>query len=522
MNKLQSFFLIFLTSCSFYIAKIDENSFTKSPREKKISLLFSHNINGETHPCGCRNFPLGGLPQVAGLFANVSKDSELLYVDTGDTFFPSSVIPKTMHDSLGFAAQNLALGLDHVGLKYFVPGDQDFAMGLSFLQGIANTRKFEFLIANLKDPSLLKHKEFAVIEKNKSKLFLVGLVDPEVFNGPHADYFLPPIAALPDIISKVSKAGYEKNNPYHRLIILSHAGINADEKLALQYPFIDWIIGAHSQSFLRYSKDEGKVKIVQTLSKNHYVGDIKIDLNSRRETDEYVLHEIRDELEQNLNPNPLRAFIDDHKEKMNALQIKEQDRMGIDPTMNNKTHPHVKKFQNAASCIACHKTQGDFWRGTPHSLAYTTLLNANEANNLSCVACHSLGLNSPQGFSTQKDIVTFKNKTPLNYWVEAKKLSQDIKSVRKLATDEIKKINGDWDKLNKKHGVQNNFLNVQCLNCHSVAEGHPQKKLTLQSNIKNKCLSCHTPEQSPEWYSNGMTLNSTFEKNYKKTSCPKL
>lgn len=520
--------LVILTSCSYYIAKVDEGSVSKAPHEQKLSLLFSHNISGETHPCGCRNFPLGGLPQVAGLFANISKDSELLYVDTGDTFFPSSVVPKSMYDSLTFAAQNLALGLEQVGLKYFVPGDQDFAMGVEFLQGIANTRKFEFLIANLKDPSLLKHKDFVVIERNKSKIFLVGLVDPEVFNGPHADYFLSPAAALPGIISDITKAGYDKGDNYHRLIVLSHAGVDPDEQLAKKFPNIDWIIGAHSQSFLRYSKDEGNVKMVQTLSKNHYVGDIKIDVNSKKQTDSYVLHEVRDELERNLNPNPLRSFIDDHKAKMNDLQIKEQTKMGMSESLNAQIHQGVKKFKPAVSCLECHKPQTDFWQGTPHSIAYTTLLNVNEANNLSCIGCHSIGLNDPKGYTTQKNMVTFKNKPALNYWHEVKKLGVGIESVRKLSPSEIKNVSVKWLALDQKSGVKNNFANVQCLNCHAQGDSHPKEtepKLAIKDrefNIKNKCLSCHTQDQSPEWYDSGIKVNKKFDESYQKMSCPKL
>src|SRR5438105_2293853 len=124
------FFFLALSSCSD-LAKMDqkESEKKKSLAPSNFSLVFSHNISGETHPCGCRNFPLGGLPQVAGLFADLSKKSEVFYVDTGDTFFPSTVIPSTMKDSLSFAANNLALGLEELGLKYFVPGDQDFALG---------------------------------------------------------------------------------------------------------------------------------------------------------------------------------------------------------------------------------------------------------------------------------------------------------------------------------------------------------------------------------------------------------
>jgi Cytochrome c554 and c-prime len=520
---------LLLTSCSFFVSKIDESDTQKSANPKKFSVLFSHNISGETHPCGCRNFPLGGLPQVAGLFANISIDSETLYVDTGDTFFPSSVIPKTMEDSLSFAARNLALGLDQVGLKYFVPGDQDFAMGIEFLREIANARQFQFLISNLADENLIKHQRFAVVDRGQSKIFLVGLVDPEAFNGPVADYFVTPKLALPKVIDEIKTAGYEKGNPYHRLIVLSHAGIDPDELLAKEFPFIDWIIGAHSQSFLRFSKDVENVKMVQTLSKNHYVGDIQIDLNSEKKTDTYVLHEVRDELEKNLSPNPMRSFIDDHKTKMNDLQIKEQSKMGMDPAaLHKELNANVKKFKTAGTCIECHKAQGDFWMATPHSIAYTTLININEANNLSCVGCHSLGLADPKGFSSQKDMVTFKTKSPLQYWNEVKKLGSHIESVRKLPSAEIKKTSVQWFALDKKAHVKENFANVQCLNCHTQADTHPMKNDTVADSaahtgmMKNKCLSCHTPDQSPEWYDSGIKVNAKFTESYQKVSCPKL
>lgn len=527
MKKLLLPLLLVLASCSNFIDTIDKTSVPKAAQEKKFSLLFSHNISGETHPCGCRNFPLGGLPQVAGLFAKISNDSELLYVDTGDTFFPSSVVPVSMKDSLTFAANNLAVGLDQIGLKYFVPGDQDFAMGVEFLQGVANSRKFEFLIGNLSDPTLLKHKKFAIIDRNKTKIFLVGLVDPETFNGPAANYFTKPADALPGIIVEITKAGYDKNNEFHRLVILSHAGIDPDEQLAKQFPNIDWIIGSHSQSFLRYSKDEGNTKMVQTLSKNHYIGDIKIDLNSKKQTDTYELHEVRDELERNLEPNPMRAFIDDHKSKMNDLQIKEQAKMGMSETLHESENAKVVKFKTAASYLETHKKQAEFWQGTPHAIAYTTLIKVNEANNLSCIGCHSLGLNDPRGYTTQKNMVTFKGAPMKGYWDDVKKMSAHIESVRKADPAAVKKVSVQWFALDKKAGVKSNFANVQCLSCHAATELSPVKdakplaKKDIEFNIKNKCLSCHTPDQSPEWYESGLKVTAKFQESYKKVSCPR-
>lgn len=519
MKKLTLLFLLLISGCSFFIKKVDQASVIKAPVQKNISLVFSHNISGETHPCGCRNFPLGGLPQVAGLFQNLKNEGELLYVDTGDTFFPSSKIPTTMTESLSYAAIHLADGLDQMGLQYFVPGDQDFALGINFLSQIADTHKFKFLISNLKNESTIAHTRFAKIPYGTSTLFLIGFVDPDIFNGAEKDLFTDPVTSFPAILEELKVAGYDSQDSYHRLIALSHAGIDPDELLAQKYPMIDWIIGSHSQSFLRLPRDVGNVKIVQTLSKNHYVGDIKIDVNSKKETDTYVLHEVRDELEQKLNPNPFRLFVDEHKKKMSELQIKEQDQMiSTAPATKEKN-----KFATAQTCIQCHKAQGDFWQGTPHAIAYATLMNVREQNNLRCIKCHSLGLGEPKGFSSAKKMVQFQGKTIIDYWNQAHALSANIKSIRKTSTAEIKSISKKWMALDVSTGVKHNFANVQCLNCHSQDAGHPFNADVPQTSterlavIKTKCLVCHTPEQSPEWHQKN---EKVFLAKLKKASCP--
>lgn len=518
--------LLILSSCSLFVAKVDEQEAQKkSATPSNLALVFSHNISGETHPCGCRNFPLGGLPQVAGLFHNISKDSEVFYVDTGDTFFPSSAVPSTMKDSLSFAANNLALGLDQLGLKYLVPGDQDFAMGLDFLRNIANTRHFEFLISNLKNESTIKHKRYAIIERNKSKIFLVGLVAPDVFNGKTSELFTDIPTTLPKIIDELKTKGYNPEDPYQRLVVLSHAGFDPDEALASKFPFIDWIIGAHSQSFLRFSRDVGNVKIVQTLSQNHYVGNINIDTNAKKQSDTYILHEIRDELEKSLNPNPFRQFIDDHKKRMSEIQIQEQSHMGMETVNPNAP---VKKYKTAVSCIECHQAQGEFWQGTPHSIAYTTLMNVHEENNLTCIKCHSLGLGDPKGFTAAKNMVTFKNKPIIDYWNQVHAMSSNVKSVRKLEAKQIQVISKKWMDFDKSSGVKNNFANVQCMNCHNQHDEHPfnadlpMTREQKQANIKNKCLTCHTAEMAPEWYEGKALNEKTFAVKFKKMSCPLL
>lgn len=523
--------ILFLVSCSTVIKKIDESSPSLALSGKELHLIFSHNLNGETHPCGCRQFPLGGLPQVAGLFHSIKEKQDILYVDTGDTFFPSSVIPKTMTKSLSFAAKNLAKGLDELGMKYLVPGDQDFALGLDFLKEIAGESKFEFLISNLKDESTIKHQKIAIYKNDQLTLFLAGIVHPETINSNDANYFLLPEVAMPEILNELKLRGYNQKDPHHRFILLSHSGIELDEELAAKFPQLDWIIGSHSQSFLRFSRDVGQVKIVQTLSKNHYMGDIILDLKNNKNSDRYELHEIRDELEKKMPNNPLRPFIENHKKKMNELQIEEQNQMTTQG-MNGKDKI-IKKLKTVSSCLQCHKSQVDFWQKTAHSLAYATLMNVKEQNNLQCVKCHSLGLGDPRGFNSSKTIIAFKNHPIIDYWPKAHTFSSQHKSIRALSSNEIQSISKKWLELDKASGIRHNFANVQCQNCHDKQDEHPfsieiKEGPERKNLIKAKCIACHTVEQSPEWYHSekkqqDAELNDKiFNQKYKKVSCPAI
>lgn len=547
--------LFFLNSCSFIIDALEDNSGTIPTLEKdKLSILMSGNINGETHPCGCRHFPLGGLPQVAGQFHEIKKTNDFFYVDTGDTLFPSSVLPENMKDSLTFGAENLALGLDKIGLSLMVPGDQDFAAGIDWLNKLMKKVKFELLISNLRDKKTIKHREWAVLKKGQHKVFLVGLVSPDVIAPLVAYHFLPMEDGFKRVLKVIKDNGYKEKNPFHRLIVISNAGVDSDAILAKNNQQIDWIMGGHTQSFTKFPTEEGNTKIVQVLSRNHYLGEVTINLNKEKKGDAWKIHEMREDLGKKLTPNEWFGFIDTHKSKMTKIQKEEQSRMAVQVDAG-------VKLNTAGSCIECHDAQGKFWQGTPHSMAFATLLNSKEENNLNCVGCHSVGLNDARGFSRTQDIIKVqsetielsrketKDKSPdelkslLNrkleahkdkYFAEVKKSFGKIKSVRKLSSVQLRKHSRKWDELDVKYQVAHNFQGVQCLNCHDKALEHPfeTSKINISRNaklesIKSKCLDCHDPDQSPEWYSknekglaagvNKEVLNAKV----KKLSCPK-
>ncbi|GAB4010768.1 MAG: hypothetical protein Fur0010_04040 [Bdellovibrio sp.] len=533
MKRIFTLTLLFLSSSCTNL--FNTNSYMVQGLDKeKLHIIYTHNINGETHPCGCRHFPLGGLPQVAGKLNDLKKDSDVIFVDVGDTFFPTIQVPSAQRESQIENAKGLSQALSEIGLLYHVPGDYDLAPGLEEYKKIVSEKKYKLLVANLKKEVDLPHKKWVLLEKGPHKIVMIGLANPDIYPSESASYFTDPKEALKEILKDLTSRKIKTDDPFTRIIVFSHSGMDFDEGLAKEFPYIDWIVGAHTQNFTTHPQVEGKTQIVQVLSKNHYLGNITIQLNGSKDKDNYSIIEIREELAELLKPNPWITWIDQHKTRINELKAKEMSHMvqssGISP------------YMTARSCMDCHGDQTQKWMKTPHSLAFVTLLNNKESNNPSCIGCHTLGFQDPQGFTKMDDITRFtgiedekKAEHLENYMNELKKSFSNIKSVRELSENELLKHSKKWQGIEEKFKVSDNHMNVQCLNCHASVTDHPfdDKEMrpvreVANEQMKNKCLSCHNPDQAPEWYKkkeNGLpgALNEElFKKNFKKVACPSM
>lgn len=513
-------FILALTACAKFVSVSDKEdyyaeSISSDSQKKSFKIIFSHNINGETHPCGCRHFPLGGLPQVMGALSSEEKDAHLIYIDTGDSFFPTTTVPTFNLKSQTFVANQIADSFDALKLKFFVPGDQDFSLGEEFLETISYNHQFKFLISNSKSDLKIKHIKVGRIFSNKNTYYFIGLVDPLMLSPEIGHKFSDPELSLKLILEKIDK---DKNT---KIILLSHLGINKDTEIAKKFSEIDWIVGAHTQNFTQQPIVENKTKIVQVLSKNHYLGKIEFPYSSQIEN--FSLIEIRDDLKDKVSPNSMISFIDDHKLKLNQIFIEEQN------AMVNK-QPTANKAETFNNCIQCHEAQGNFWQSTPHSLAFGTLTNAKSDNNPECIECHSLKFGEQDGFhSSKKDMIISRNKkfNSQNYLAKYSELFSTIKSVRALSKEQRKSVSKEIKKLNGKFDVRFNYASVQCLNCHDKSSGHPFDNQPTQFHapkihgIKNKCLNCHTQDQSPEWFQNKKLNETVFNNHLKNMSCPK-
>ncbi|MCO4752836.1 MAG: hypothetical protein KC478_00070 [Bacteriovoracaceae bacterium] len=518
-----------ITSCNRFVKMVDDSYHEKIDTKSgadHVKVVFSHNINGETHPCGCRKFPLGGLPQAAGYLHESKQDSNVIYVDSGDMLFPSNTVPNTLADSIKFTADALANAQDLLGLKFFTPGDQDFALGVNYLAELSKKVKFSFLISNAKKSLPIKSIPYSHVKVGDTNLVFLGIVNPDILSGDIRSYFEDPIESLKKNLEEVKKMSFGSNEKAPKLILLSHAGMNFDKVLAKKFPQIDWIIGSHSQAFLKEPETVGNVQIAQVLSRNHYMGEIKIPFNQKA-TSSYKLAAIDENSEKKMPNNPLIPWLTKYKSELEEVQKAEQKRLmahSVDSDYKSQTY---------ISCSQCHTKQTEFWQETAHSIAWQTLEKAKAANNSQCISCHSLDFGKPQGFASTEEIVQGNDLDEKNmdaYWAEVNTIFKDVHSVRELKKGKRAELSKKWMKVDAKHSVENNYANVQCMHCHNQHPEHPFQieEKTVQKDYSKNCLQCHTADQSPEWYNKGDSgLATTVNKKYvdqkiKELSCPKM
>lgn len=511
--------LFILSSCMQFVSLTQDN-LSDQVKMNQVNILFSNNINGETHPCGCRNFPLGGLPQANGIIQNFNNQTASIYVDAGDTFFESTIVPEQLIKSQSFKANKIAEGLSKMGLKMMTPGDQDFALGESFLIDIAKKVNFKFLISNASSLMKLPHEKEIVLKIKDHSFIFIGITDPKLLKNTDAQLFVNSRDALSKILPQLTKKYPNKNR---RIILISHSGLAADEKLAKEFQQIDWIIGSHTQSFLRKAYRFDNTNVVQALSRNHYIGQINVKLGMSNTKDEYEIHQTLDQTKDLIKNNPMISWLDQYKSEFDKILLSEQA-----PELNTEG----ARIPTYISCSECHDKQVEFWQKTAHSLAYTTLIHAKSQNNLSCVKCHSVGLGDAKGFNSSKNMIQ-SDKKDFNfddYWKEFGEKFKIKHPIRKLAQSERLKLSQEWIKFDSKHKVTANHTNVQCLNCHTQNAEHPfSDTITLsKADYQAKCIECHTGDQSPEWYNKddkglATSLNDQyFSQKLKEVSCPKI
>jgi len=484
-------------------------------------LIHSNDVLGEIEPCGCRTNPTGGMIRKERLLESLLEGrtrDQLLQLDSGDLFFSTQEIPDTLRGQTEIQALALARSLRITGLRAFVPGEKDFALGTAFFERLRTESGAKALAANLEKKTKSGWKRWLDADHTFTlhstggrvhRVAVIGLIGAKI-RLPKGLRATSPVPMLRQWISQNRKKA-------DWLVALTHQGFDEDLQLARNIPGMDFIIGAHSQSYLQEPRvvESGgrRTSIHQCSFRNQAVGaiELKAPPESRMLALEAALDPPADQ-----PPGELQKLVAETRSRI-AEANREQEKK-ISALVQAAQKEGIPKFQTFAKCADCHFKQFDFWRNTPHARAYEALVKAGQHQNLECLSCHSVGLNDPEGYSRLHQLVEWSPADPedgkkkaappaLESWIS------ELRGARPAAARELLR------QASRVHAT------VQCENCHSAGRDHPFGLETRPKVVASEsCLQCHTAERAPGWY---LTVDgrpklddSKVSANLKKMACP--
>ena len=108
----------------------------EAAESKKIRIVSTANVHGETDPCGWKKKPLGGLARKATIIDKLrSEGFNVVILDAGNLFFKKEILgPGTPTESGKKTAEIIVSSFNEIGCHAFSPGSKDFAAGLEFVQ----------------------------------------------------------------------------------------------------------------------------------------------------------------------------------------------------------------------------------------------------------------------------------------------------------------------------------------------------------------------------------------------------
>ncbi len=237
-----------------------------------LTILYTNNTNGNLVACDCGDIPMGGLARRMTVFRRVREEnSRTLAVDTGDLLEQFGF--RRAQDSVVLALYPL-FGYDAVTI-----GDNEFANGRDFFERNVRGAPLPYTSVNLRFDSTGVQPP-AAVRKSVNGLSVVIVGYTPASNLAYSTQRSPLPFHLGNEWGLASAVAHWRDSA-DVLILLSHAGYEADVELAQRHPEIDVIAGSHSQMEIRDSLREGETILVQAGGNGTHVGRLDLTIRDR-------------------------------------------------------------------------------------------------------------------------------------------------------------------------------------------------------------------------------------------------
>ncbi len=468
----------------------------------QLTLVVTSGIVGHLEPCGCSSDQRGGVARAAAAVEAIRAEGRaVLLVDGGDRFFPSAASPADVlvANQQRLEAETMLQATRTMGYDALVLGARDAGNAAFF------ARKELPPILDLGAGALPQSRETLVIDRAGTKvgLFAIG-------PGPDAAPLLVRRA------QELKKAGahvlvlfaYMEFEPAKALLAdAGRAGVNFVVATRAEVPETHesgamtdgtpalLTIAARGEALLRldlsalgdkeqpFGKIAGAAEREEALAamqaridlwRGEVVGMNPLDPKTKLRTDKLLeLEERKAKLAASPPPPmppganaytyafvpmtpklPKSAAVQSLVEEFHKSAARDNlSYVQAHPRACPEAAPGKASYTGDESCVDCHEEAFTFWKKTPHSHAYKSLVDKGRQYDVACVSCHVVGYEKPGGACSIADTKGREN--------------------------------------------------VQCESCHGpgslhVASGGAAKTIALEVPA-SACKSCHDPENSPHF-----------------------
>lgn len=256
-------------------------------RQSSVSMILLHTNDLHGHLRGWRGWQdefkgktVGGVSRLATAIKQVRQnDSEnVLLLDAGDLIGDTMIADLTEGSAL--------IGVfNHLGYDAMTFGNHEPDFGISALRERIDQATFPFIAANLitKDTEQSFVKPYLIKRVGNTAVGILGLAYPKTPWTTAAKnvtevVFQEPVAAVERELPKMREAGAEL------IVVLSHLGLSADERLAKSVSGIDVIVGGHSHNRTEQAERIGQTLIIQAGAHGSDLGRLDLTIQDGKIT----------------------------------------------------------------------------------------------------------------------------------------------------------------------------------------------------------------------------------------------
>lgn len=468
-------------------------------QKKTLRLIVLTDLQGQLEPCGCTSDPKGGIDRTSSRIKALTKDTPALVLVSGDTLFAREPPTPAIRQQSIWQAETLLAILESVGVSAITPGGSDFRYGAEVFSQLAKAQQVPFIAGNVAGvPSLAPELE---LELGGMKVAVLGATDlgalpdsadPQTIADPFesvakSSRSIRPRVDLLIVLFRGERRIARKIAALPEVDFVIQSGLNREEALPPTRSGDGWIVhaGRQGQGFLVVDlirESAGAFRDVSAWTAELEAARTRNELNELKgrieawrekgasEADIRLQEERAAEMQKQIaSPSDRGAAL--HGNRLDARYELVDGNTPIEPTIRNQMDSffqRVNEHNRAAfadrkppplgegeagyigseACASCHAKAVEWWRGTPHGRAYTTLEKRHKEFNLDCVGCHVTGYERPGGSTVTQ---------------------------------------------------HQGLIHVGCESCHGPASKHrdePQANRLDLAPSADVCHQCHTPEHS--------------------------